>query len=398
VIERVRRLPARAWDALLSGGMLLVLVIDVASGTFDGEDRALSVGAVALMCLLPLARRQAPLAVIYAWALLAVAMAAWLHPPSDPLVPFLGLFLFPYNAGLRSPAPRGALAIPAIWITMTATALSSDHFVWGDIFFPSLFGTLFWVVGRATASRVRLTAELHEVAVRADEQREAEAARAVADERRRIAREMHDVVAHSVSMMVIQAGGARRILDRDPARAAEAATLIESAGREALAEMRHLLGLLHVDDDRAEYAPQPTLARLDVLVERARAAGLPVRLEVVGERPELTAGLDLAAYRVLQEALTNVIKHGGCAPTDVRVHYRADAVEVLVSDQGDGVVDARGMSARPPGHGLVGMRERVRMYGGELHAGPRAGGGFEVAVRLPLEGEEDAALTAGARS
>jgi signal transduction histidine kinase len=210
---------------------------------------------------------------------------------------------------------------------------------------------------------------------------------------------MHDVVAHSVSMMVIQAGGARRILDREPARAAEAATLIERAGREALAEMRHLLGLLHVDDDPAEYAPQPTLARLDVLVERARAAGLPVRLEVEGERPELTAGLDLAAYRVLQEALTNVIKHGGCAPTDVRVHYRADAVEVLVSDQGNGAVDAREFDAHPPrGHGLVGMRERVRMYRGELHAGPRPGGGFEVAVRLPLEGEEDAALTAGART
>jgi signal transduction histidine kinase len=395
MIERARRLSPRTWDALITGGMLLVLAIDVLNGTLDGEDRVLSVAALGVMALLPLARRRWPLTVIYAWALLTVLMAVALHPPSDPLVPFLGLFLFPYNAGLRAPAPRSALAIPAIWIMLSAAALSRDTFVWGDIFFPSLFGTLFWLVGRASASRVRLTAELHEAAVRADEQREAEAARAVADERRRIAREMHDVVAHSVSMMVIQAGGARRILDRDPARAAEAATLIESAGREALAEMRHLLGLLHTDDDAAEYAPQPTLARLDVLVERARAAGLPVQLEVVGERPELTAGLDLAAYRVLQEALTNVIKHGGCAPTEVRVHYRADAVEVLVSDQGDGAVDARMTGS---GHGLVGMRERVRMYGGELHAGPRSGGGFEVAVRLPLEGEEDAALTAGARS
>ncbi len=219
--------------------------------------------------------------------------------------------------------------------------------------------------------------------------------RAVADERRRIAREMHDVVAHSVSMMVIQAGGARRILDREPARAVAAAELIERAGREALAEMRHLLGVLHVGEDPAELAPQPTLAKLDALVERARAAGLPVTLEVHGSRPQLTAGLDLAAYRVLQEALTNVIKHGGSAPTDVRVHYRADAVEVLVSDRGNGLVDARLAGS---GHGLVGMRERVRMYGGELHAGRRAGGGFEVSVRLPLEGEEEAALTAGARA
>jgi signal transduction histidine kinase len=206
---------------------------------------------------------------------------------------------------------------------------------------------------------------------------------------------MHDVVAHSVSMMVIQAGGARRILDRDPARAAAAATLIERAGREALVEMRHLLGLLHAGDESAEYAPQPTLANLDGLVERARAAGLPVRLAVEGERPELTAGLDLAAYRVLQEALTNVIKHGGGAPTDVRVHYRADAVEVVVSNE-----ERAGAGPRLDGggQGLVGMRERVRMYGGELRAGPRPGGGFELAARLPLEGEEDAALTAGARA
>jgi signal transduction histidine kinase len=395
MIARVRSLPAWVWDALLTAGLLLVVVADLASGTFEEDHKWPSAAAATLMSLLPLIRRRRPLATIYAWALLAVVMALELQSPSDLIVPFVGLFIFPYNAGLRVPGARSLLAVPPIWITMSAAALSRDPFVWGDIFFPSLFGTLFWVIGRASASRVRLTAELHEAAVRADEQREVESTRAVADERRRIAREMHDVVAHSVSMMVIQAGGARRILDRDPARAAEAATLIESAGREALAEMRHLLGLLHSDDDAAEYAPQPTLARLDVLVERARAAGLPVQLEVVGERPELTAGLDLAAYRVLQEALTNVIKHGGCAATDVRVHYRADAVEVLVSDQGDGAVDARMAGS---GQGLVGMRERVRMYGGELHAGPRSGGGFEVAVRLPLEGEEDAALTAGARS
>ena len=133
----------------------------------------------------------------------------------------------------------------------------------------------------------------------------------------------------------------------------------------------------------------------DALVERARAAGLPVTLEVEGERPELSAGLDLAVYRVLQEALTNVIKRGGCAPTDVRVHYRADAVEVLVSDRGGGPVDVR---LGGSGQGLLGMRERVKMYGGDLHAGRRRGGGFEVSVRLPLEGEEEAALTAGARA
>jgi signal transduction histidine kinase len=396
MMGRLRRVPAWAWDALLSAGLFAVLVVDVAAGTFDGDHAAATVAAVAAIALLPLVRRRRPLATIYAWALIVCLLTLVLDPETELLVPFLGLFVFPYNAGLRVPGRRAALAIPAIWLALTATALSNDEAIAGDIIFPGLFGTLFWVVGRATANRVRLAAELHEEALRADEERQAEAARAVAEERRRIAREMHDVVAHSVSMMVIQAGGGRRILDREPARAVEAAALIERAGREALVEMRHLLGLLHADDDPAEYAPQPTLARLDLLVERARAAGLPVTLEVEGDPPaELSAGLDLAAYRVLQEALTNAIKHGGCAPTDVRVHYRADAVEVLVSDRGRGPVDARLTGG---GQGLVGMRERVRMYGGELRAGRRRGGGFEVAVRLPLEGKEAAALTAGART
>jgi signal transduction histidine kinase len=392
MIERLRRVPAWIWDMLMSAGFFAVLVAQLAGGTFDRDLAGASVAAVALIALLPLIRRRHPLGAIWAWALIGAVLSLGLHSDTDLVVVFLGLFVFPYNAGLRTPGRRAALAIPAIWLAMTTAALTDDEDLVGDILFPGLFGMLFWVVGRAMANRARLAAELHEEALRAEEERQAEAVRAVADERRRIAREMHDVVAHSVSMMVIQAGGARRILDRDPARAVEAAALIERAGREALVEMRHLLGLLHAEDDPADYAPQPTLARLDALVERARAAGLPVELEVHGSRPELSAGLDLAAYRVLQEALTNVIKHGGCAPTDVHVHYRADAVEVLVSDRGGGPVGARLTGS---GQGLVGMRERVRMYGGELHAGRRRGGGFEVSARLPLEGEEEAALTAG---
>jgi signal transduction histidine kinase len=392
VISAVRRMPAWAGDVLITAIFFAVLVGDVAAGHLDGDAKAASIAAVALLALLPLVRRRWPLGTLYGWVLITVVMALALHPPFKVFLPFVSVFVLPYNAAFRVPGSRALLAIPGIWLAMAAFALSNDTFVWGDIFFPASFGTLLWLVGRAASSRTRLTAELHEAALRADEERQAGAARAVADERRRIAREMHDVVAHSVSMMVIQAGGARRILDREPARAVAAAALIERAGREALVEMRHLLGLLHAEDDPADYAPQPTLAKLDALVERARAAGLPVSLEVHGSRPELSAGLDLAAYRVLQEALTNVIKHGGCAPTDVRVHYRADAVEVLVSDRGGGPV---GVRLAGSGQGLVGMRERVRMYGGELHTGRRRGGGFEVSARLPLEGEEEAALTAG---
>jgi signal transduction histidine kinase len=348
-----------------------------------------SSGAAAYM------RRARPLAAITSWSAGVIVLAAWLTPPEEIGGLFFGLLLFPYIVGANVAGAKALIGPPVVVVTVTAVALTSvDGYVTGDIIFPTIFGLLMWLAGRVVRSRAELTAELHEAALVAHEQREADAARAVAEERRRIAREMHDVVAHSVSMMVVQAGGARRILDRDPARAVAAAELIEQTGREALAEMRRLLGVLH-PGEHAEYAPQPTLRELDALVERTRVAGVPVTLAVDGERRELPAGLDLAAYRVVQEALTNVVKHGGGAPTEVHVHYRDDAVEVRIADRGNGALDVR---LGGSGQGLVGMRERVRMYGGELHAGRRRGGGFEVSVRLQMEGEDDAALTAGARA
>jgi signal transduction histidine kinase len=187
---------------------------------------------------------------------------------------------------------------------------------------------------------------------------------------------MHDVVAHSVSVMVVQAGGARRILERDPERAIDAAAHIEEVGRAALAEMRRLLGVLHHGDERA---PQPGMGRLEALVERTRASGLPVSLIVEGEPRSLPAGMDLAAYRVVQEALTNAIKHAGAAPTEVTVRWEPSHLELEIVDSGD-----HGANGNGGGHGLVGMQERVRLYDGELRAGRRAGGGFEVVARLPL--------------
>jgi signal transduction histidine kinase len=390
------RLPRRIEPRTIDRGLCVVFAVlaavDVATGAAVGAPVATVLG-LAILIFLPLARRRAPVAAVLTWSGVAIALVFAGAVPYEMTTGFVGLFVYPYAVGAYANGPRVLLAIPAIFGALTVMALDAQVFVAGDIFFPGTFGTLFLLAGRAVRSRSRLTAELHEAAVRADEERQAEAERAVADERRRIAREMHDVVAHSVSMMVVQAGGARRILDRDPERAVAAAELIERTGREAMAEMRRLLGVLH-PGEHAEYTPQPTLGELDALVERTRAAGVPVALVVDGERRELPAGLDLAAYRVVQEALTNVLKHGGGAPTDVHVHYRAAAVEVRIADRGGGAARA---PLQGSGQGLVGMRERVRMYGGELHAGPRAGGGFEVAVRLLLEGEEEAALTAGAR-
>jgi len=177
----------------------------------------------------------------------------------------------------------------------------------------------------------------------------------------------------------VQAGGARRILEQDPARAVEAAAHIEEVGRAALSEMRRLLGVLHHDDAEAR-RPQPTLRDLDALVDRSRAAGLPVTLAVEGEPRPLPAGKDLAAYRVVQEALTNAIKHAGAAPTEVTVRWTGEHLELEVLDRGAPAVRNGGGS----GHGLVGMEERMRLYDGQLRTGTRTGGGFEVVARLPL--------------
>jgi signal transduction histidine kinase len=273
---------------------------------------------------------------------------------------------------------RAALAAPLIVLAgMVGVVATFDEHVFTDFVFPTAFAFIAWLAGRGVRTRTRLTEELHEAAVRAQEAHDEEAARAAADERRRIAREMHDVVAHSVSVMVVQAGGARRILERDPARAVEAAARIEDVGRAALTEMRRLLGVLHHGDDRA---PQPTLRELDALVTRTRAAGLPVSLKIEGEPRSLPPGMDLAAYRVVQEALTNAIKHAAAASTSVTVRWKPSALELEIVDRGGTAMNGTNGS----GHGLVGMEERMRLYDGSLRAGPTAGGGFEVVARLPL--------------
>jgi signal transduction histidine kinase len=391
----VRRLDPRLLDRLLCVAFAAMFVVDLVSAPDWRGPPWLNIALLACFIPLPLLRRSHPLVAMACWAGLAAAMATFLTNPYGLTGAFIGLFVYPYAAGAYVEGKKAWIAVPLIYGAMTAMTLANDVFIWGDIFFPGTFGAMFFVGGRAVRSRSRLTAELHEAALRADEEREAGATRAMAEERRRIAREMHDVVAHSVSMMVIQAGGARRILERDPARAEAAGALIEKTGREALREMRTLLGLLHAEDEHAEYAPQPSLRDIGALVERARVAGLPVELTVEGARRELPAGIDLAAYRVVQEALTNVVKHGGGAETDVRVRYQADAVEVTVADRGGGTITTR---LDGSGHGLAGMRERVRVYGGELHAGRRRGGGFEVRALLPVQSEDEAALVAGART
>jgi signal transduction histidine kinase len=296
----------------------------------------------------------------------------------EPLqLPLVAVLLAAYATGAYT-SGRAAVAAPFVVVAgILAVIVSFNDQVFTDYVFPTGFVLVAWLAGRGLSTRARLTEELHEAAVQAQEAHEAEIARAAADERRRIAREMHDVVAHSVSVMVVQAGGARRILERDPQRAVEAAAHIEDVGRAALSEMRRLLGVLHHGDERA---PQPTLGELERLVERSRAAGLPVTLAVEGTPQALPPGKDLAAYRVIQEALTNAIKHAGAAPTSVTVRWEPSWLELEIIDKGGKAMNGRNGS----GHGLVGMEERVRLYDGSLRTGRVAGGGFEVVARLPL--------------
>ncbi|MEU2615572.1 sensor histidine kinase [Micromonospora sp. NPDC007271] len=245
-----------------------------------------------------------------------------------------------------------------------------------------LAGSVAYAVGRAVQARRQSTRMLRERARIAEASQRSLAEQAVADERRRIARELHDVVAHQVSVMGVLATGARRVLRRDPEAADAAMATVEETGRATLRELRRLLDVLRTDaEPAAELAPQPGLTGIEALVEQVREAGLPVTLRVDGTFEPMEGGVALTVYRIVQEALTNALKHAGTATALVRLSVADGFLAVEVTDTG------RGPTPAPDriGHGLVGMRERVALYGGILRAGPRTGGGFRVYARIPLE-------------
>jgi signal transduction histidine kinase len=382
-VSRLRQVPAWVWDW---GAVVLFLPLvlhAVATTPAFADGRSL-----ALACTVPFIaafgfRRRWPVASLaVAWGACAIACVAvesfFLLDAPFPLVMYSA-----YIAGTVRTLPGSLTALAITSAGLVVITATAPNEVGGDYLFPGGFILAMWLGSRTIRNRSLLAAELHEAAARAADRREEAAARAVAEERRRIAREMHDLVGHSVSVMVVQAGGARRILDQDPDRAVEAAVRIEATGRAALAEMRRLLGLLGSGDDA--FTPQPTLDSIEPLLDRARAAGLAVTLQVEGERRALPAGAEVAAYRVVQEALTNALKHAGGSASDVVLRWHPDALEIVVRDDGPAPGRRHGDSAPLPsgGHGLVGMRERMKIYGGELAAAPRPGGGFEVRARLP---------------
>jgi signal transduction histidine kinase len=271
----------------------------------------------------------------------------------------------------------------AIVVSASAIVVNEipDHATAELVFIPLEF-VIAWVGGFAVRERSEQVAAAEIRALMAERERDAATRIAVAEERARIARELHDIVAHAMSVMVLQVGAVRHKLPDELAEDREALDSVERAGRTALTEMRRLLGAMRNDGDEAELAPQPGLDGLDSLVEEVGRAGLPVRVNVDGEPFSLPRAIDLSAYRIVQEGLTNALKHSRASIAEVTVRYGSDELQLEIRDDGIGTATTDGL-----GHGLVGIRERVKIYGGEMSAGTANGGGFILSTRLPLVGE-----------
>jgi signal transduction histidine kinase len=316
-------------------------------------------------------RRRAPLVV------LGVALAAWVATIGSGYADLGGVTIVAlYSLGRYGTADRWAHAGVAAAVAVVGVDILTGPAPWGEAVFGGVVLFVAWYVGRRLRLRAERAAELQR-------EQAAEARRIVIEERARIARELHDVVAHRVSLMTVQAGAAKAVAAEDPEGARRAMAAVEEAGRQALEELRHLLGVLRPETDLDGLGPQPGLADLPRLVEQLREAGVEVSLATDGVPAGLPARVDLFAYRIVQEALTNVLKHAGPgARTAVRLGTDRGGIVVEVLD------DGRGASALPgAGHGLVGMRERALLLGGTLDAAPRPGGGFRVVAHLPTGGE-----------
>jgi signal transduction histidine kinase len=377
------RLSERDWRVLDRVFALLLLIgieVELQLSNLVQGPMALNMVLCGAMALAFLARREQPLVTVVVVFAGAAIGEAFLSGPPEMFVQVVMVLSASYSVGAHA---ERRPALIGLAIAVTAVVVLSIFDDPNDIFWPVMFFVFVpWLVGRTMRNQLHLARELAEKADRAEHAREEEERRAIAEERSRIARELHDVLAHNLSVMVVQAGAARRIVERDPDTAADAAELIRTTGREALAELRQVFGPVRRGDGEPLAGP-PSLANLDRLASRAREAGLPVQLRVEGAAVQLPTGVDLTAYRVVQEALTNAVKHAGDARATVTVRYEPWEVVVEVEDDGVGP-EARGaLSEVGGGHGLVGMRERVSLYGGRLQAGRRRGGGFAVRARLP---------------
>jgi signal transduction histidine kinase len=387
LIARLRTLDPRLIDALIALVLAALFAVQFGFGEQQGpEADVVNLITGPLLALTLVWRRRAPLAMIFAFGIVTMTNEAlgggvFSFPDSDRadgVEPFASLITAAvafYSLGAHAEERQATLGLVVGLISFWVTVFVSAQVDFGSFFFSTTLAVAPWLFGRIVRAR-------HLRLIAAQREQEHRARIAVGDERARIARELHDVVAHSVGVIVLQAEGARRVFERDPERAREALESIERTARTALADMRRSLGVLRREDDERALAPQPGVDDLNGLIEEARAGGLTVQFAVEGERVPLPQAIDLSAYRIVQEALTNVIKHASAARALVTVRYLGDELEVEVADDGAG---APARAADGSGLGIVGMRERVEAHGGRLHAGAESDGGFLVRASLPLD-------------
>jgi signal transduction histidine kinase len=338
--------------------------------------------ALALLCSVPYyVRRRAPLTVLLVNTAALVLLSTLQYPSSaQSQMLLVGAF----TVGSHCDGLRRAVGLAGLLVGVGIVAIVGiPDATTANLALTGALYTAAYFFGSTVRNRRLYTEQLEARATSLVRERDDEAKRAVADERLRIAQELHDVVAHSMGVIAVQAGVGEHVIDKDPAEAKRALAAIATTSRSTLTEIRRLLGVLR-ENDGAEHAPAPGLSDLPRLIGDLDAAGLKVELELNGGRCELPPGVDLTAYRIVQEGLTNVLKHAGPATARVAITHATGTVRLEVTDDGRGV-NAR---ALPGGHGLLGMRERVAVYGGTLEVGPRAGGGFRVAAQIPYGAPE----------
>jgi signal transduction histidine kinase len=379
----------RARDLAIGIALAAAVMLEAALSSSRDGSVAVNLILYAPIGLLFLAQPLRPLeftlALIAAMSLVSLSATDVAGMTTTLLLLLVAVFRAASALGDRAAAVAGLALLVAIPVVTVEHGSANV----GDYLFPVVIFAITASVARGLRHRALLARELALRNERLEVEREAQAAAAVSDERRRIARELHDVVAHSVSVMVVQSGAARRVLDAEPDHAVAALAEVERSGRQALSELRRLLGLMRDGDESAAVRePQPTLAGLDDLVERARDAGLPVELRQEGTPFSLPMGCDLAAYRVVQESLTNALKHAGDgARATVLLRWSDDRLDLDISDTGQGLAVAAPDGDGPLGQGLLGMRERVALCGGDLQAGPSVRGGFRVHATIPKDRE-----------
>jgi signal transduction histidine kinase len=383
-----RRLPASAW--LFDSGLALVAAgLSTAFFVFELVGSGLPRGilalgyALALVHTLPLAaRRRFPGAVLALGVASGLAVAAL---GLSPIVLGVAILVAVYSVAAYGTRWVSLAGLAVAELGSVAVQLTPGRFQAPTVVSNALVIGAAWLLGHFVGVRRAYTARLEERTAELEQAREELARRAVTEERLRLARELHDVVAHAMSVIAVQSGVGAHVASTQPEEAAKALSAIEVTSRAALEELRRLLGVLRQDSEpQGDLTPVPGLADLDSLLAEVAKAGLGVRLRVEGTPSPLPAGVDLSAYRIVQEALTNVVKHAGPARAQVTVGYGDQEVTVEVTDDGRGVGALAGDGRAGVGHGLIGMRERVAAFNGDLEAGPRPGGGFRVAARLPL--------------